>query len=93
MIRSLEAWKYLCEHYYVDIPIPKGNETDEELDDYAIGCAYAIEDGLKALAVIKEMLDDDLTEKLNANSRKIFKDIFDNLPKEKQDLLKSVLLY
>ena len=46
-----------------------------------------------ALEIIKEMLDDDLTEKLNANSRKIFKDIFDNLPKEKQDLLKSVLLY
>ena len=38
------------------------------------------------------MLDDDLTEKLNANSRKIFKDIFDNLPKEKQDLLKEVML-
>ena len=50
-----------------------------------------IEKELKALGIIKEMLDNDLTEKLNANSRKIFKDIFDNLPKEKQDLLKEVL--
>lgn len=46
---------------------------------------------LKALEIIKEMLDGDLTKKLNANSIKIFKDIFDNLPKEKQDLLKEVL--
>ena len=51
-----------------------------------------IEKELKVLEIIKEMLDDDLTEKLNANSRKIFKDIFDNLPKEKQDLLKEVML-
>lgn len=46
----------------------------------------------RALAIIKEMLDSDLTKKLNANSIKIFKDIFDNLSKEKQDLLKEVLL-
>ena len=45
----------------------------------------------KALEIIKEMLDNHLLEKLNANSRKIFKDIFDNLPKEKQNLLKEVL--
>ena len=47
---------------------------------------------LKALEIIKEMLDNDLSEKLNANSRKIFKDIFNNLPKEKRDLLKEVML-
>ena len=54
---------------------------------------HNIDKQLKALEIIKEMLDNHLLEKLNANSRKIFKDIFDNLPKEKQDLLKEVLLW
>ena len=54
MIRSLESWKYLCENHYVDIPMPKGNETDEELDDHAVGCGFAVENGLKALEIISE---------------------------------------
>lgn len=55
---------------------------------------YSAEDEnkLKAFDVIKEILDSELTEKLNGNSIKIFKDIFNSLPKEKQDLLKEVLL-
>ena len=59
---------------------------------YQKECLDIIEKKLKALETIKEMLDNHLLEKLNANSRKIFKDIFDNLPKEKQDLLNEVLL-
>ena len=49
MSKGLESWKYLCENHYVDIPIPKGNETDEDLDDYAIGCGFTIEKELKRL--------------------------------------------
>lgn len=47
---------------------------------------------LKALEIIKEMLGSDIGYKLNANSRKILKEIFESLPKEKQDLLKEALL-
>lgn len=46
---------------------------------------------LKALEIIKEIAENDFLGKLNANSRYILKTIFDNLPKEKQDLLKEVL--
>lgn len=49
-------------------------------------------DALKVLEIVKEMIDSDIGDKLNANSRKILKEIFESLPKEKQDLLNEVLL-
>ena len=78
MSKSLDAFKIMIKDN--DLELPYHNTI------------LTIEKELKVLEIIKEMLDDDLTEKLNANSRKIFKDIFDNLPKEKQDLLKEVML-
>lgn len=45
----------------------------------------------KAFEIIKEMLDDDLMDKLNANSRNIFKEILNRLPKEKLVILMECL--
>lgn len=52
-----------------------------------------IENELKALEIIIEMINNDkIVDRLNANSQKIIKALFNDLSKEKQDLLKEVLL-
>ena len=45
----------------------------------------------KAFEIVKEILDDDLMDKLNANSRNIIKEILSRLPEEKLDILMECL--
>lgn len=48
----------------------------------------------RAFEIIKEMINNDkIVDRLNANSQKVIKALFNDLTKEKQDLLKEVLNY
>lgn len=86
--------EYLDKFDTIELALDELYERREMMQRLNEACEpHIIEDEVykKAIEIIREMLDSHLLEKLNANSRKIFKDIFDNLSKEKQDLLKEVL--
>ena len=98
MNKGREAFIKLSEMGYLNIPMPKPNVEWTDEDDEALGYAYDVDKGLKALDIISEKLDLYVSHHSNSDTYMIVIPndgegtyIGIDISKEEYDLLNEVL--